>query len=327
MNTTLYLLVILFSATMSFMFSGIETGVFSLNRLRVRQQMREGKKEARILFDNYREPEKFYWTILLGNIFANAAFVIAFVLLLKKSTSDNLIFWTIFFLGIFTLFTFCDLLPKTLFRKFPNRLCLSLAKPFKIIQVTLTPLISFFHKIFGDAFKESASQPLASRLFQNRKELKYLMEESDASLSDDERFMISQLFHLSERTLQQVSIPINLSITASADTPISKIVMLCHKHRIGRIPIWKFTGGQKKIIGITTLKTSLYRNDYDGNKPASDYIQPALFLPSDLKVEAALKRMQRSGNWLAIVTSKSQRETGIVALQDILKVLFGNKFG
>ena len=34
---------------MSFLFSGIETGVLSLNRLRLRQQMREGQKNAKIL--------------------------------------------------------------------------------------------------------------------------------------------------------------------------------------------------------------------------------------------------------------------------------------
>ena len=325
MITALCIFVLIFSAAMSFLFSGIETGVFSLNRLRIRQQMREGLKEAHILFENYREPEKFYWTILLGNILANAVFVILLVLLIKQRVTSDFMFWVLLISGIFILFTFCDLLPKTLFRKFPNRLCLAVAKPFKIIQVTLTPFISFFHQIFGNAFKSSAVQPLASRLFRNRKELKSLMEESDNSLSAEERFMISQVLRLSERTLGQVAIPLNLSITASADTKISEIVKLCEKHRIGRIPIWKFTGGQRKVIGITTLKTSLYKSDYDENKLASHYIQPALFLPSDLKVEAALKRMQYSGNWLAIVTSKSQRETGIVALQDILKVVFANK--
>ena len=48
------------------------------------------------------------------------------------------------------------------------------------------------------------------------------------------------------------------------------------------------------------------------------------FFPADLKVEAALKRMQRSGQWLAIVTSESQKEAGIVALKDILKVVFSD---
>jgi len=46
-------------------------------------------------------------------------------------------------------------------------------------------------------------------------------------------------------------------------------------------------------------------------------------LPEDLHLETALKRMQRSGQWLAIVTRQDRREVGIVALQDILKALFG----
>ena len=53
-------------------------------------------------------------------------------------------------------------------------------------------------------------------------------------------------------------------------------------------------------------------------------MQPALFLPSDLKVQAALKRMQRSGHWLVVVIGEKQREVGIVSLQDILAILFSH---
>ena len=311
-----------FAATMSFIFSGIETGIFFLNRLRVRQQMRKGGKRAKILFNFYREPEKFYWTILLGNTLSNVTFITTLLLVINNLNSIKLFHISLFIFGVFALFTFCDFLPKILFRTFPNRLCLFFAKPFRIIQIIFSPMISIISKIFGNAFEGSVGQPLASRLFKNREELKNLMEESDESLSDEERFMINQVLRLNERTLGQLSIPLKKSITASADRPISEIVQLCKKHKIARIPIWKFNGGQRKVIGIATLKTSLYREDYDGKKPARDYIQPPLFLPSDLKVEAALKRMQLSGHWLAIVTSESRREVGIVALKDILKVVF-----
>mgnify|MGYP001198942818 CR=1 FL=1 len=322
MTIALYSLLMLFAAAMSFLFSGIENGIFFVNRLRLRQQMREGNSHAQILFNYYREPERFYWTILLGNTFSNAAFVIVLVLLLKQATNNNTLFWSFFILIIFVLFIFCDLLPKTLFRKFPNRLCLIVAKPFRIIQIILSPFVSLVHQVFGDAFEGSVSQPLANRLFRNRKELIALMEESNESLSSEERFMVKQVVRLSDRTLGQFAIPLNLSVTASADTLISQVVKLCHINQIGRIPVWKFTGGQRKVIGIVTLKTSLYKEDYDDTKEAIDYLQPALFLPSDLKIETALKRMQQSGNWLAIVIGPSQREAGIVGLQDILKVIF-----
>ena len=50
---------------------------------------------------------------------------------------------------------------------------------------------------------------------------------------------------------------------------------------------------------------------------------PALFLREDLRLEDALRRLQRSGQRLAIVLGPDQRELGIISLQDILKVIFG----
>jgi CBS domain containing-hemolysin-like protein len=46
-------------------------------------------------------------------------------------------------------------------------------------------------------------------------------------------------------------------------------------------------------------------------------------MEEDMRLEAALKRMQRSGQRLAIVLGRDKLEVGIVSLQDILKVIFG----
>ena len=317
------IILLILASAISFIFSGIESGVFSINRSRIRLQMREGNKGAALLLNFQRELENFYLTILLGNTIANGVFAIVLVLMLKEIVTGAL-FWSLFLLCVFLLFTFCDLLPKKLFSRFPDELSIAVARPFRAVQITLTPFVRLTQALFGNALAGAVGPPLAKRLFKNREELKKQMEDSDDSLSDEERTMISQVLRLSERTLGQAAIPLNLSVTASADSPISSVVDLCRNHRIARVPIWKFGGGQRKVVGVVTLKTSLYREDYDGSKPAGEYMQPALFLPADLKVEAALKRMQRSGQWLAIVTSESQKEAGIVALQDILKVVFSD---
>jgi len=319
----LKIILLVISSVISFIFSGIQTGVYSINHSRIKLQMRGGNKGAAILLNFQREPENFYLTVLLGNTIANGVFAIVMALMLKKIPSD-LLFWSLFLLCIFTLYTFCDLLPKKLFSRFPEKLSLAIARPFRVTQFLLTPFVSLIQALFGNTLAGAVGQPLAKRLLSNREELRNLMEDSDDGLSDGERTMISQVLRLSERTLGQAAIPLNLSVTASADSPISSVIALCKDHRIARVPIWKFGGGQRKVVGIVTLKTSLYKEDYDSNRTASEYMQPALFLPADLKVEAALKRMQRSGQWLAIVTSESQKEAGIVSLQDILKVVFSD---
>src|SRR5436190_1521573 len=56
---------------LSFVLSGMEAGVFALSRLRVRQQMRAGRRSAKVLHEFLEHPENFLWTILVGNTVAN----------------------------------------------------------------------------------------------------------------------------------------------------------------------------------------------------------------------------------------------------------------
>ncbi len=55
----------------SFLLSGMEAGVFALNRLRIRRLARAGKPSAQMLNRFLEQPEKFLWTILVGNTLAN----------------------------------------------------------------------------------------------------------------------------------------------------------------------------------------------------------------------------------------------------------------
>jgi CBS domain containing-hemolysin-like protein len=67
----------------------------------------------------------------------------------------------------------------------------------------------------------------------------------------------------------------------------------------------------------------LFQPDLNPEKPLADYVRPALYLDEDLRLEIALRRMQRSGQRLAIVLGRDRREIGLVTLEDIFKVVFG----
>jgi Mg2+/Co2+ transporter CorB len=67
----LVLLVALLCVALSFLFSGMETGVLALNRFRIRQRMRSGDRRAALLHGFLQNPEDFLWTILVGNTVVN----------------------------------------------------------------------------------------------------------------------------------------------------------------------------------------------------------------------------------------------------------------
>ena len=50
---------------------------------------------------------------------------------------------------------------------------------------------------------------------------------------------------------------------------------------------------------------------------------PAIFMHEGIRLEVALRLMQRAGQRVGIVLSRERNEIGIVALKDILKVMFG----
>ena len=94
------IILLILASALLFIFSGIKSGVFLINRSRIRLQVREGNRGAALLLNFEREPVNFYLTILLGNTIANGVFAIVLVLLLKEISSGGL-FWSLFLLCVF----------------------------------------------------------------------------------------------------------------------------------------------------------------------------------------------------------------------------------
>jgi CBS domain containing-hemolysin-like protein len=92
---------------------------------------------------------------------------------------------------------------------------------------------------------------------------------------------------------------------------------------LSRLPVWETRDGRPCIAGLLMLGPLLYRADLDLQKPAALHMTPALFLGEDTRLEVALRRMQLAGERLAIVLAHDGNEMGIVSLEDILKLMFG----
>jgi CBS domain containing-hemolysin-like protein len=103
--------------------------------------------------------------------------------------------------------------------------------------------------------------------------------------------------------------------------PMSGVIALCAERNFSRVPIIDTKTG--RVAGVINLEWLLYAGELDRARPARDYMEPAYFLPEELHLEEALRRMQATGNRLAIVFSPDRGETGVVGLEDILRVIFG----
>lgn len=304
--------------------SGMEAGVFALSRLRIRQQMRAGNPRARALYGYLEKPENFLWTIMVGNTVAGVLAVSIGVIGLYDILREwPVLCWIAFLFGGILYYTLCELLPKMLFRLYPNRLCLLLALPFGVVHQVLRPLVAVMALFSRWLLRWSGGKRFTGHLFGNRDELRLLMQESSQGLTNEERAMINRALDLQNLSVRQIAIPLAKTVTVSIQTPLSEVLALCRERGFSRLPVWKVEGSWRRIAGLVSLKSVLYQAEVDLNKTAGDYLKPALYLDHETRLEVALHHMQRTGQRLAIVLGQDRTELGIISLQDILKVIFG----
>ena len=308
----------------SFVLSGMEAGVFTLSRLRIRQQMRAGQASAKVLHDYLEHPENFLWTILVGNTVANFLILGWLVAQLHEALGAYRVWFVmVFSVAVFLFYTFFDLLPKMLFRMYPNRFCVLLARPFRLIHWVLRPLVALVETFSGALLRWRGGKAFTAHLFGNREELRLVMQESAQGFTSEERTMINRVLDLQTLTVRQAMKPLEQAVAITAQTPVSAALALCRERKFTRLPVWENRDGQQRIVGLLALNTLLYQPALDTTKPVGEYVKPALFLDEDLRLEVALRRLQRSGQRLAIVLGRDRREIGILTLQDLLKGIFG----
>jgi putative hemolysin len=308
----------------SFFFSGMEAGVFALSRVRIRRLMRAGSSNARRLNRYLEDPEGFLWTILAGNTLSNFAVASLVVIGSRQWMREHPgVFAGGFVLGVIAFYAFCELFPKMLFRLYPNRLCLALSWPFSAVHFVLRPPVALLRWLASGLLRWSEGKTFGGRLFGTREELRVLMQESAHDLSSEEKGMINRVLDLQHLTVAHILVPMHRAVTVNTDTMVSEALALCRQRSLSRLPVLRVDAGAARVVGIFNLKSLLYRADVDPQKRVGDYVKPGAFLDANMRLEEAMRHLQRAGQRLAIVLGRDGREVGIVSLQDILKTIFG----
>lgn len=354
MSDIVFTIVFFVGICVSFLLSGIEAGLFQLNRLRLRNMVRRGDKRATTLMQYLEQPERFLWTILVGNIIANVTVVTMAAIFIKKLINNTAVFWFVFLIFVFAFYVVCDLIPKILFRTYSTPLCLSLVFPFRFIYTILSPIVFVINQVAKNVIKLTGGKAYTGKIFVSREEVRYFMREASDGLSKEELTMIDRVLDIKKITVKHLTIPFHEVTTVDLRAPIQIALDLFNKTGFSHLPVIQKKNGNIAVAGIISLRDVIYSVDaplacsgkepshqISENKSSNDfkeldnlesipavktiahYLKPALFIHEDIKLEEALRKLQRSGRKLAIVLDSEHREIGIITLNDILGFMFG----
>jgi putative hemolysin len=304
-----------------FLFAGMEAGVFNLSRWRIRQQMREGRRRAALLNEYLDHPERFFWTILVGSTLASIACVGLMANGIRYAVpGQGLAFWFTFAVAIYLLYVFGELLPKMLFRQFPNRLSMLAALPFRFVHILLSPVILLIERFTSFLVRWTGGKIFMGQLFRSRDELRSVMQESAGNLSSEERSMINRVLDLETTTLRQVATPLTALPTIRRNSTLQEAFTLYTQTQQDVMAVWD--EGTRKVVGFIEIDDLLFESKKNSGE-IREFVKPAMFLSQEMKLEAGLRRMQRGGKRMAVVMGLHNKEWGIVKVDDILRQIFG----
>jgi putative hemolysin len=232
----------------SFIFSGIEAGILSVNRVRLKHRVRQRDRAALKLERLLADPERILVTVLIVTNLANisAVTLTARELVAMYGYYGYLIalavFVPVYLLGV-------ELLPKSLFRRFPYRALAMLAEPLRLADAALAPLHWIGSKIGDRALRREES---AKKLFVAREDFKYLTIETEraGSLTPVEREMIHGVVDFRSVTAREVMIPESGIEVIDGRSDVADLIVNAQKSGKNR---WPVRGESGSYTGIVTL--------------------------------------------------------------------------
>ncbi len=247
---------ILLFAGASFFFALAETALFSLGQWQVRQLAERhplrGKTVARLL----ERPQNLLATLALGNTFANAA-MLAIALRMVFNAGWALALTMIALLAL-TLIG-CEVFPKTLAVRQPERWALRVGWPLLIFGKITTPLHRAAQWLNSVILKTVAPQTAQSQSIGMLTDAEYHelldMAFRQGTLAESEREIILQIISLDHRTARDVMRPRAGMSCISDDAPVEEMIAAARKFKHRRLPIYDDT--PDTIVGILNTRALL----------------------------------------------------------------------
>ena len=203
---TVAIIIIVCCWIISFFFNGIESGLLSIDTVRLRQNVKQRVPTALKLNHLLKQPERLLATVLLVT---NAADIVALLLL-----TSQLVRWYGYIGFLFALvialpvYLFVlSVLPKSLFRRFPFRALARLAGVLEFTSILFSPLLELGARLGKLLLPGQAGK--RGRLFAAREELKQITTESEleGGLTATERAMIHSVVDFRGSKIRDVMLP------------------------------------------------------------------------------------------------------------------------
>ena len=305
----------------SFFFNGIESGLLSIDPVRLRQNVKRRVPAALRLNRLLKHPERLLVTVLL---ITNAADIVGLLLLTRQLVRSWGYAGFFFSLAIaLPVYLFLlSVLPKSLFRRFPFPALARLAGILEFVSILFSPLLELGARLGRLLLPRRAANH--ARLFAAREELKQITTQSEreGSLTATERAMIHNVVDFRGVKVRDVMVPLPKIVAVRPSTSTEEALALSASSGLDRLPVITPEGQPSGLINVLDVLV-----EQNGARPLSDYMRRIVTTNEEDPAYRIVQRLRAAHVGLAAVLDEKRNLRGIVTIEDLIRRLVSSTEG
>jgi putative hemolysin len=322
-QVTLLIVIVLLLGCSAF-FSGSETALMTVNRIRLRQKGKKYMRSERMVEGILVRPERLISTILLGNNLVNVAMSAIATFLAIRWWGNNGVVYVTVVLTILILI-FAEITPKVYARYHSERISVLTAPILKGMMTILQPVttgstwvVQKLLLVLGIDISKM------KRAIMTEAEVKTAINIGweEGSITADEKEMLFRIFTLNDKSVADVMIPKKRMVTLRSDYTIDQALRTIKRTGYSRYPVRK--GKTQEIIGFIHAKDLLGKKGHKKLNSMKKLIRPGYYIPEDKKISAQLRHFKGRKLHQAIALNEKGDVTGLITLEDILEQMVGS---
>jgi len=302
----------------SAVFSGIETGLYTINRVRLTVRAGRGERAATRLRTELSRPGRTLATILVGNNIANYLGSLGIAALLQRTAlgpAGAVAVNTMVLVPM--LFIFGEVLPKDLFRSHTDSWSYRWVGVLRFVRYLLTavglvPLVEWTGWLIGRTIGGRKTIPDSGRV-----RIAHLMKEGAGAgvLTESQLGLFDRALTMGQRTVASEMRPWRSVVRVRGDASGPALAQVPEGRPYSRMPVIDTRG---RVVGVIALLDALLEPE----ATVRSLMRPALTVAPSTRALDALEQMRRRRVKLAVVTDPmTGRPVGIATLHDLVEPL------
>lgn len=297
-------------------FSGSEIALVVTDKVRLKTGADRGSGGSMSAMWFIRHPAHFFSTVILGtNIAVVAASTIAtFFLIANFGESAEM--WALLLSPV--VLVFGEVLPKSLFQHYADRLVEKISPPLMFSMYALFPFVwllsRFTNFLLGGVTHHLGSEPRLTR-----EELALLIGSSDLpDVRPSEKKMVTKILELANQRVENVMVPLALVESTPLTTSRDGALEIFDLKGFSKLPVFEHRA--YNIIGVIDCLDCLFSDEKD----IKGLVRPVPYVPRFMLLHELYLLMKEREEQTVIVVDEYGAAVGLVTLEDILEEIVGD---